>query len=107
MIEIAGQLLASKSGVTRLVDRLAAGGLLVREIPPENRRVIYARITPAGVDAVRRGRVVFVAGLEETFSRHLSRTDVRALRRILRRLLEGNGAWEDERCLPGFGEAGD
>jgi DNA-binding MarR family transcriptional regulator len=105
MIEIADQLLASKSGITRLVDRLEAAGLLVREIPPDNRRVIYGRLTPAGIDAVQRGQVVFMAGLEEAFSRHLSDAEMRHLRRILRRLLEGNGAWEEERCMPGFAEA--
>jgi hypothetical protein len=44
MIDIADQLLASKSGVTRLVDRLEASGMISREVPADNRRVIYGRI---------------------------------------------------------------
>ena len=48
MNEIASQLLASKSGITRIVARLEADGLLVREIPAENRRVVWARLTPKG-----------------------------------------------------------
>jgi DNA-binding MarR family transcriptional regulator len=104
MIDIADQLLASKSGVTRLVDRLAAHGLITREVPPDNRRVIHCRITGAGLAALEKGRAIFMAGLEDTFSRHLSDEEVRQLRHILRKLLEGNGAWEDHRCLPDFDE---
>jgi DNA-binding MarR family transcriptional regulator len=102
MIDIALQLLASKSGVTRLVDRLESDGLIAREVPPDNRRVTYGRITEAGLNALRAGRAVFMAGLEDAFSRHLSDPEVGQLRHILRRLLEGNGAWEDHRCLPAF-----
>jgi DNA-binding MarR family transcriptional regulator len=102
MIEIADQLLASKSGITRLVDRLEANGLIAREVPPDNRRVIYGRITDAGLEALETGSAVFMAGLEDAFSRHLSDQEVLQLRGILRKLLEGNGAWEDHRCLPAF-----
>lgn len=98
MTDIASLLLLSKSGITRIVDRLVDDGLVSRETPPENRRVVYARITPAGVEALGRARSVFVEGLAEAFSRHLSDADVRALRRILRKLLVGNGVWEEERC---------
>jgi DNA-binding MarR family transcriptional regulator len=102
MIDIADQLLASKSGITRLVDRLEANGLISREVPPDNRRVIYGRITEAGLEALQKGRGIFMTGLEDAFSRHLSDPEVRQLRHILRKLLEGNGAWEDHRCLPAF-----
>jgi DNA-binding MarR family transcriptional regulator len=102
MIDIADQLLASKSGITRLVDRLEANGLIAREVPPDNRRVIYGRITDAGLAALEKGSAVFMAGLEDAFSRHLADAEVQELRGILRKLLEGNGAWEDHRCLPDF-----
>jgi DNA-binding MarR family transcriptional regulator len=106
MIDIAGQLLASKSGVTRLVDRLEANGLIEREIPRDNRRVIYCRITDAGLGALARAHSAFTSSLEDTVSRHLSDEDLAQLRRILRTLLEGNGAWEDHRCEPAFDELG-
>src|SRR5215472_5819020 len=102
MVDIADQLLASKSGVTRLVDRLEASGLIVRQVPRDNRRVIYGRITAAGLEVLERGRAAFGGGLEDAFSRHLADQEVLELRRILRKLLEGNGAWEDHRCLPAF-----
>lgn len=104
MTDIASLLLASKSGVTRIVDRLVDDGLVSREVPPENRRVVYARITPHGTETLGRATSVFVQALEQAFSRHLSDADVRALRRILRKLLEGNGVWEEQRCSLKFAE---
>jgi DNA-binding MarR family transcriptional regulator len=104
MADVAGQLLASKSGVTRLMDRLVANGLISRETPPDNRRVVYGRMTDAGLTVLARGRAVFRHSLQQSFSRHLSGEEVLQLRHILRRLLEGNGAWEEHRCLPAFDE---
>jgi DNA-binding MarR family transcriptional regulator len=105
MADIADQLLASKSGITRLVDRLEANGFISREVPPENRRVVYGRITDAGLETLRRAYVIFQQVLEDAFSRHLSEAEMRELRQIVRKLLEGNGAWDDHRCMPGFDEA--
>lgn len=102
MIEIAEQLLASKSGITRLVDRLEGNGLIAREVPPDNRRVIHGRITDAGLETLGRARATFTAGLDDAFSRHLTDPEVADLRVILRKLLEGNGVWEDQRCQPAF-----
>jgi DNA-binding MarR family transcriptional regulator len=98
MVDLAGLLLVSKSGITRIVDRLVRNELVSREVPPQNRRVVFTRITAAGTVALDRAQGVVLATLEQTFSRHLSDTDVRTLRRLLRQLLEGNGAWAEERC---------
>ena len=55
MTELARSVLLSQSGVTRLVDRLEARGLVVREPCPEDRRGLLARITDDGSQAARRG----------------------------------------------------
>lgn len=98
MIDIANLLLASKSGVTRIVDRLERAGLVDREIPRENRRIVYARLTPAGVKTFCDARNVFNEAIEASFSQYLSDNEVAALRGVLRKLLVGAGVWEDERC---------
>jgi DNA-binding MarR family transcriptional regulator len=98
MIEIANLLLTSKSGVTRIIDRLEQDGLVARQVPPENRRIVHALLTPAGLQALVRARPVFIQALGDSFSRHLSDTEVRTLRRVLHKLLVGNGVWEEERC---------
>jgi DNA-binding MarR family transcriptional regulator len=84
------------------MDRLVADGLISRETPPENRRVVYGRVTDAGLVVLARARKVFEASLEQSFARHLSSEEIQQLRQILRRLLEANGAWEEHRCLPAF-----
>jgi DNA-binding MarR family transcriptional regulator len=102
MTEIAGLLLASKSGVTRLVDRLVETGLVARETPLENRRVTYARLTPRGKTILAKAQDEFGHAFEVAFSSHLSDGEIRAVRRILRKLLAGNGAWARDRCEPGL-----
>jgi DNA-binding MarR family transcriptional regulator len=47
-LEIAERMIEETPGITRLVDRLEARGLVVRERSDEDRRVVACRITPAG-----------------------------------------------------------
>jgi DNA-binding MarR family transcriptional regulator len=105
MSEIAEQLIGSPSGVTRMADRLERDGLIARETPRENRRVVHARLTAKGEALVGRARRAFAEALDEAFSAHLSDADVATLRRLMRRLLEANGAWVDSRCNPAFAQA--
>ena len=52
--EIQEKLLVTSGGITYLVDRLAAKGLVERRDCEEDRRVRYAALTPAGETLVRR-----------------------------------------------------
>lgn len=98
MLDLAGLVMLSKSGVTRLIDRMTEAGLVTRGACPSDRRVTYAIITAKGRQTFERTMPVFVEGVEEYFSRHLSDADVGALRSTLRKVLEGNGRWEEGRC---------
>jgi DNA-binding MarR family transcriptional regulator len=53
-LEIGRRLLEQTPGTTRLLDRLAARGLVRRERQPANRRVVNCRIQPAGLDLLVR-----------------------------------------------------
>jgi DNA-binding MarR family transcriptional regulator len=105
MSDIAEQLIGSPSGITRMADRLERDGLIVRQTPAANRRVVHARLTARGEAVVSRARRVCGDALGEAFSSHLSESEIRALRRLMRRLLQGNGAWVESRCDPNFAEA--
>lgn len=102
MSEIAAQLLNSPSGTTRIADRLEAGGLIARETPRDNRRVVQVTLTGRGRRVLEKADRVFRDALRESFAAHLSERDVDELRRLMRKLLEGNGAWTEARCSPGL-----
>jgi len=101
MNEIAEQLLGSPSGTTRIVDRLEAERLIARETPRDNRRVVQVELTERGRTKLAAADRAFKAALADAFSAHLSESEVLTLRKLMRKLLEGNGAWAEARCDPG------
>jgi len=100
MSEMATQLVGSPSGTTRIADRLERAGLIERETPRDNRRIVLVHLTESGRRLLAKAERVFRAALEESFGTHLSRSDVVELRQLMRQLLEGNGAWQEARCSP-------
>ena len=83
MTELAHRILASKSGLTRVIDRMEESGLVRRERPPDDRRVILVSLTPEGSDALDAARAVHRHGIQEHFVEHLNDRDLAALRRLL------------------------
>ena len=102
MSEIAAQLVGSPSGTTRIADRLEKEGLIVRETPRENRRIVRVELTDRGRTVLAEADETFRIILQETFGDHLTENAVAELRRPLRKLLEKNGAWQEARCDPGL-----
>jgi DNA-binding MarR family transcriptional regulator len=72
MSDLAEQVLLSRSGVTRLVDRLEREGLLARITCSSDGRGCFATITPEGEELVARVRRSHLAGVRERFLRHFS-----------------------------------
>jgi DNA-binding MarR family transcriptional regulator len=89
MSDIAASVLLSRSGLTRLVDRLEHAGLVRREGVEGDARGSNAVITRAGADAFRRARRTHLAGVREQFLKPLSSADRRALARLWERILPG------------------
>jgi DNA-binding MarR family transcriptional regulator len=52
-LALAARLISRAPDITRLLDRLDERGLVVRERPPDNRRVVRVRITDAGLALLR------------------------------------------------------
>lgn len=50
--EVGARMITKESDVTRLLDRLEARGLIERERPSDNRRVVIAKITKEGLDLI-------------------------------------------------------
>ena len=87
MSAVADRLRISRSGATRLVDRMVRQGWVTREIDPANRRLIYAVLAPGGIEAVRRSIQVVWSVRPELFDNRLTDDDVADLRRVLGKLL--------------------
>ncbi|HYV59091.1 MAG TPA: MarR family transcriptional regulator, partial [Acidimicrobiia bacterium] len=86
MSELADAVILSRSGVTRLVDRMERGGFVKREHCPTDRRAMYATITPAGKRALAKARPVHLRGVAEHFARHLTDDDAKTLAAALGRM---------------------
>ena len=85
---LADSILLSRSGLTRLIDRMADTGLVTRKACPEDRRGTYVVITPEGRAAFRCAMPGHIRSIQEHFLRHMSEEDVRALRGALSKVLE-------------------
>ena len=84
MLELADQLLLSRSGVTRLMDRLESAGLIRREVYPSDRRGTVAVLTDRGRAAFQSATPDFLDELRERFG-HLSAQEAAQLRDALAR----------------------
>ena len=79
MAEIADRVLLSRSGLTRLVDRLVAHGLVVRNACADDGRGSFAELTEAGRQKLEAARRTHLAGVREFFLERLTQDDQRAL----------------------------
>jgi DNA-binding MarR family transcriptional regulator len=86
--ELASAVFLTRSGVTRLANRLERKGLLRREGHGRDRRGLWAVLTDQGRDEWRRARVVFERAVAEQFGSHLSEAEAETLNAILCRVVE-------------------
>lgn len=87
MTELADAVLLSRSGVTRLVERLEQGGLVRREPASEDGRGVQAVITAAGQERLRVAARTHLAGVTEQFVDPLGRQGLGEIDAALDRLL--------------------
>ena len=79
MNELAGRILFSKSGLTRVIDRMEEAGLVRRERPADDRRVVKVYITPEGLETLQAARTVHRRGIKEHFVQHLDQQELATL----------------------------
>ncbi len=89
MAELADSVLLSRSGMTRLVDRLERDGLLERDTCASDGRGTFAVLTDAGEDMLRRARATHLDGVRERFLRHFSEGELRSLASFWERVVPG------------------
>ena len=89
MAELADRTLLSRSGMTRLVDRLERDGLLRRDTCSSDARGCFAVLTDKGEDVLAGARATHLAGVRERFLRHLDEDELKQLAALWERLLPG------------------
>ena len=84
--DLADASLLSRSGTSRLVDRLVKAGLVAREAASEDGRGAYAVLTEAGRQAFERIKPRHIALVREVFLDRLESSEIEALGRIWAKL---------------------
>jgi DNA-binding MarR family transcriptional regulator len=79
MSDLAESVLLSRSGLTRLVDRLEREGLLKRERCESDARGLFAEITPEGRRLFDAARRTHLDGVRALFLDRFSRDELRTL----------------------------
>jgi len=87
MSELADHLMLSRSGITRLVDRLERDGFLKRHDCPNDRRATNAMITPEGTSMREQMWPVYREGIVELFGNKMSDDEARVLSKVFIRIL--------------------
>jgi DNA-binding MarR family transcriptional regulator len=88
MSELAGRLALSRSGATRLIDRLEAEALVMRISCDTDRRGQWAQLTDAGLDRLRRASPTHLRGVAEHFLDRIPVAELEGLRATLERVLD-------------------
>jgi len=92
MKDLAERVLLTKSGITRLVDRLVERGFVARQSCPVDRRGQNAVVTDEGRAALRRAARVHLPGVAAAFAAHLDARERDTLAEALERVASANGA---------------
>ncbi|HVP02964.1 MAG TPA: MarR family transcriptional regulator [Solirubrobacteraceae bacterium] len=90
MSDLAESVILSRSGLTRLVDRLEREGLVARESCPSDARGSFARLTPAGAAKLEAARRTHLAGVRERFLDRVSAEELEVLGTVWDRILAGD-----------------
>ncbi len=92
MSELADGVLLSRSGLTRLVDRMEREGLLHRERCADDARGYHAEITDKGRTLFARARGTHLDGVRERFLSHLSEAELRTLGELWEKVAPGSAS---------------
>ncbi len=87
MTTLADQVLLSRSGLTRLVDRLEREGLVTRASCPNDARGTNAVLTEAGRDRLRAAAPTHLRGIAEHVVERLTPAELAQLQDLMTKLL--------------------
>jgi DNA-binding MarR family transcriptional regulator len=88
MTELADRVMLSRSGLTRLVDRLVRDGLVERQACEGDARGTFTVLTAAGLQRLREAAPTHLRGVEEHMTSRLSDTELAQLATLMARLVD-------------------
>lgn len=97
MQELGLRAVLSRTRVSRIVAELEKEGLVARSPDPADGRASIATITAAGRAALRSAAPVYLAGIEQHFTRYLSVAQQRAIATGLQKVVDAHDAQADPR----------
>ncbi|MGA4994135.1 MarR family winged helix-turn-helix transcriptional regulator [Nonomuraea bangladeshensis] len=86
MNDLADRVLLSRSGLTRLIDRLQRDGLVTREACPDDARGLFAVLTDAGAGRLAEATPTYLRGIRTQFLDMLGSGEIGQIRAMLGRL---------------------
>ena len=90
MVDLARRVLISKSGLTRLVDRMAGQGLVRRQPSPEDGRGYYVVATRLGRYALRRASPRHLRGIAKHFTSLLTQEELKVIGDAMTKVAESS-----------------
>jgi DNA-binding MarR family transcriptional regulator len=87
MTELADRVLLSRSGLTRLIDRLERERLVERAACPNDARGTHAVLTEAGLERLREAAPVHLRGVSEHVTSRLTQEELGQLRELMLKLM--------------------
>jgi DNA-binding MarR family transcriptional regulator len=85
-VDLANSVLLTASGITRLLDGLEQAGFVCKETCSADRRVSYAKLTPAGEAKLLEARGSHLVDVDELFLNRYSGSELATLGELLARL---------------------
>ena len=86
--ELAEKSLFTRSGLTRLVDRIEGAGYVRRRHSSEDRRGVYVELTDLGVAKLDDLWPDFTRSIQQHFGQHLTPTDTSAIIAATRKIVD-------------------
>lgn len=86
MTQLARAVLFSKSGLTRLVDRMVEAGLVERLARPGDRRSLHIALSRAGEEKLRQALPIHTDHVKRYFASHIEDREARAVEAALTRI---------------------
>ncbi|MET9243573.1 MarR family transcriptional regulator [Nonomuraea sp. NPDC003709] len=86
MNDLAGRVLLSRSGLTRLIDRLQRDGLVSREACANDARGLFAVLTDAGAERLAEATPTYLRGVRTQFLDLLGAGEITRVRAMVAKL---------------------